>query len=436
MRAWETFLETVKQQLGDETTEKWLRPLKVIHFDACNLYLEAETNFQVEWFEEHIRTLARQKLLNGNFHPIKIHLTCKGQLPAKEKKEKEEKEAPIPFTLRKDPILDEYTKENFLFGKDNPILAKLLDEPEIQFNPLFLYGAPSTGKTHLLQVLTKEVLKKGLIPLYVKAETFTENVVRAIRSGNMQEFRKAHRHVDVLIIDDVQYLAGKAATQEEFFHTFNALHGIGKQVILSANVAPFFLENIEPRLVSRFEWGLSLPIAKLKDNELILMMQNRAKELDLPLGEKEIKFLISSFSSNPKSLQRSLEALCLRAEDKQQITIPIIKALLRDLLMREKRELLTPDKIVKYVSKFYDLQAKDILGKSQTQECALPRQMAMFLCRKRLNMPFSKIGDYFSRDHSTVMTSVKSLDKKTKSGDSEASSALAAINRKIEQDLL
>ena len=442
MQAWQSFQENMKAHLGDETIKKWLQPLKVVHFDACNLYLEAENSFQIDWFEEYIRPQARLHFLNNNSSPIKIHVSCAELQIPKGKKDKSTPviTPPIPFTLTRDPLFPEYTADSFIFNEANQILKQLLlkisSSKEILFNPIFLYGGLSSGKTHLLQAFASEFQKNNLKVLYIKAETFTTNVVRAIRSGSMQDFRNEHRHIDVLILDDVQHLAKKLATQEEFFHTFNALHSQGKQIILSANTAPFFLEHIEPRLVSRFEWGLSLPIAKLEEDDLLLLTQTRCKQLGLSISAPAIKFLLESFSSSVNSLQRSIEALCLRTTTtKLTITPQLIKTLLKDLLEQEEKKELTPERIVAAIADFYGLASKEILSKSQTQECTTPRQIAMFLCRNDLKMPFTKIGEYFERDHSTVISSVKLIEEKIKNGDKEAASNLITIKQKIEQIL-
>ncbi len=440
MQAWEHFLDDLKIQLGSEVIQKWLRPLKIVHFDACNLYLEAETNFQVEWFEEHIRPLAKKKFLNNNFHSIKVHISCQDQSALKTTKEPKNVEPIAPtFTLIKDQISPLYTIDNFIFNKENTILLELIKKAALAkeplFNPIFLSGGPCCGKTHLLQAFTKELEKQNKHVLYVKAETFTENVINAIRSGNMQEFRKAHRHIDALVIDDIQHLAKKLATQEEFFHTFNALQSEGKQIVLSANVPPSLLENIEPRLISRFEWGLSLPIAKLEKSDLLLMIKHRSKELGLSLSEPCLIFLLDSFHLSLKSLHRSLEALCLRVTTKTHITPEVIKKLLKDLLQEEAKGVLTPSKIATHVANFYGIPPKDIVGKSQTKECVLPRQIAMFLCRKELKMPFAIIGEYFDRDHSTVMSSIKIIEEKTKNKDSAILTTLVALQQKIEEPL-
>lgn len=438
MQAWESFLGALQAKLGEKVVSTWLRPLKVAHFDACNLYLEAETSFQIDWFEEHIRPLAKKSFLNNNFHAIKIHLTC-ASITSPSSFQKKEKVASFPvqpFVLSKDSILPEYTVENFIFSQENAIIfqvfSQLTGSFESSFSPIFFYGESCSGKTHFLQALTQELEKKNQCVLYVTIETFTENVVRAIRSGTMQEFRKAHRNIDVLIVDDIQHLAKKLATQEEFFHTFNALHSAGKQIILAANVKPSLLTEIEPRLISRFEWGLCLPLLKLAKQDLLKMCQNRCDWLGLSIPLSALEFILESFEQKPKSIQKALEALYMRTAQKNQtLSIPKIQSLLDDLISAEKKERLSPDKIVLHVANFYNITAKDILGKSQTQECSVPRQMAMFLCRSFLHIPYTKIGEIFSRDHSTVISSIKNIEAKLASKDRETLEALEVCKQKM-----
>lgn len=441
MQAWESFLKTLQQQVGDETFSKWLAPLKLVHFDACNLYLEAQNSFQIEWFEEHIRAKAKKEFRNNNSRPIKIHITS-SEIEAKSKKTKKESEETKeePYSISRDSLLSEMTEETFIFSSSNQILSAILKSLQLpnstpEFNPLFFYGGFCSGKTHLLQAFANALQKKGMQALYVKAETFMQNMIQAIRSGSMPDFRREYRHVDVLIFDDVQYLGKKAATQEEFFHTFNALQSQGKSIILSSDTLPSLLQDIEPRLISRFEWGLVLPIHKLEKQDLLRMLKTRTKSLNFPLSDVVLRFLIETFSSSLKSLQQSVDALVLRSKiSARSISIHTVQELLKDLIEVEKKQVLNPKRIVQSVAHFFSLNSEEILGKSQTQECTLPRQIAMFLCRSELKMPYTKIGEHFKRDHSTVITSVRSIEEKLKDQDNEISSTLVSIKQQLQSE--
>src|SRR5579872_606677 len=225
MKAWDDFIAAQAKLLGADIADKWLRPLKVIHFDAGNLYLEAEDSFQLLWFEEHIRPKLVSELLNNNNRPIQVHLTS-AQDKRSVQKEKKKKFNPVDFPpkdlpqFNSDPLDTHATLDNFFPGETNLLTYKFIQElterlPEHEWaNPLYLYGKAGTGKTHLLMAIATAVRKQGSAVLYVSADTFTEHVVLAMRTGNMQEFRKRYRHVDLLIIDDIHKLANRTATQE------------------------------------------------------------------------------------------------------------------------------------------------------------------------------------------------------------------------------
>lgn len=436
MQAWEQFLQQQEAELGPETVQKWLRSLKVQRFDACNLYLEAKDSFQALWFEEHMRGKAQAKLINGNHKGIRIHLAV-ANANEKSKKARPFDKKNRPFDKKKKEALNAQFQlnfdhldplclfQNFVVNKDNQITFQLLSElagvssPSNTslgtFNPIYLYGPPGCGKTHLLMSLTQNFRSLGFKTLYVRAELFTDHVVTAIRAGEMSIFREAYRNADILLVDDVHVFSRKGATQEEFFHTFNTLHLEGKQIILSANCAPQELQLIEPRLVSRFEWGIVLPLKSLQKEELKSLLLAKAEALHFVLPSKITELLTETFTSNPKALIKALEALVLRLHldsyhTTQNLSVAAAKTLLSDLIIEEQKAALTTPKIIQAVAEHYGIRAEDILGKSQTRECALPRQIAMHLCREKLKMPYMKIGDLFSRDHSTVMASVKHIE--------------------------
>ncbi len=442
MQAWFDFLSSHEKHLGKESVDKWLRPLKVVHFDSGNLYLEAKDSFQVLWFEEHIRPLVKQSFINNNNRKVKVHITCCNEPQNFFQKKKGEKPQPASFALWNDPLNPNYTLDQFVAGESNILLFRLLNEivhSKISlgsFNPIVLYGTAGTGKTHLLTALTQAFQQHGLKALYVRAETFTDHVVSAIRSSEMQQFRKHYRNIDLLLFDDIHILARRMATQEEFFHTFNALHIAEKQLIFTSNVAPSLLEEIEPRLVSRFEWGIQLHLDKLQKNELREVLTKRSTHVQCPLDDSAIDFIIDSFPANLPSINKALDALILRIHlSGKTVSQPISRAsaekLLKDLIESEQEQAITPKKIVVAAAAHFGIRTEDILGKSHAQEFALPRQIAMYLCRSQLNLPFMKIGTVFSRDHSTVMSSVKQIQRRLEQFDHEISFAIAEIQKKI-----
>lgn len=456
MQAWQDFLKEIEKEIGQETAKKWLYSLKLTDFDACNLYLEAKDAFQVMWFEEHIRKKTNQLLFNNNHKKIKIHLSIKGQYKPK-KVEKKAKQAPPSFSLSFDELDPHLTFKNFVPSESNllahkllfkatnydPISSQVIPNPSelASFNPIYLFGGQGTGKSHLLMATAHALNSSEQKALYVRSETFTEHVVSAIRAGEMSLFRQAYRSVDVLLIDDVHLFSRKGATQEELFHTFNALHLAGKQIILSANCAPLELQHIEPRLVSRFEWGIVLPLDPLPQEDIKKVVQKKALAFNTQLHPKVEDFLISTFSSTTNSITKALESLLIRhnlrlqeqKKPQSSISIQTAKYLLKDLIEQENHNALSPPKIIQIVAEYFGITSQDILSKNQKRECVLPRQIAMYFCRVKLKVPYTKIGDVFSRDHSTVMSSVKCIKTHLESNDNEVIGAHRGITKLLQK---
>lgn len=442
MEAWERFLKELEGVFGQEVIDKWVRSLNIVRFDSRNLYLEAKDPFQVLWFEEHIRPRLTSPLLNNNFRPIKIHISSNQSLQTTQKGSKKKTPAPASPSIILDPapLNPFFTLDNFVIGNKNTLLFRFLSELKsvakqrvTLFNPIYLWGSHGCGKTHLLTGIAQEFKNEGLNVLYARSETFTEHFVLAIRASEMQAFRKAYRQVDVLLIDDVHLFAKKNATQEEFFHTFNALHTAGKQIILSSNLPTQQLAEIEPRLISRFEWGINLQFFSLDQEELKAVLLQRSQALQFLVSVDVIEFLIDHFSSC-HSAQSALEALMLRChlkgKDPATLDPSTTKELLADLIEGEKKEILTPEKVIQLVSEHYRMREKELLGKSQAKEHSLPRQIAMYLCREKLHLTLAKIGELFQRDHSTVMTSIRLIKKRASEPDKEIANALEELSKK------
>lgn len=395
MREWDQFLSGLEQELGSSVVNRWLKTLTVARFDAGNLYLTAQDPMQAAWFEEHIRPRLKKGFFNENHRPIKVYL----EAPTAKKKEN----GPPPVNFYSDAIDPHCTFSQFIPAPGNLMAYKAIQNPP--FNPLFLYGPKGCGKTHLLMGAASEFSKAKKRVFYVHANTFTNHVVHAIRMGHMSEFRSIYRNIDILLVDDIDQLGGRDATQEEFFHTFNTLHTQGKQIILASVTAPSKLTGIESRLISRFEWGISIGMEKTDQREILAA---KAKIWNLVLSEKLEEFLLAKFPSNPII---ALQALALRLQGNAPPTVEAAEKILADLLRREAEKAVTPEVVVKALSEHFGVKPEDLLGKSQMREFALPRQVAMYLCREGLKMPFQAIGKFFGRDHSTVMSSVKQIQK-------------------------
>jgi len=444
MQAWFKFLDDQEKFLGKETTKKWLHSLKIVKFDACNLFLEASNAFQIAWFKEHILPKTKKCLFNNNGNAIQIHLQLKGAVePLKSTKAS-------PFTnktlqFNPDPLNPSKTFDSIFSSDENLLAIKLLsqltdpnkEEQEESFNPIVIYGPAGSGKSHLLMAAANELTKQGKKIFYIHAKTFTEHVVQAIRSGKMQEFRQAYRHIDTLILDDIHLLANKNATQEEFFHTFNTLHTASCQMILGSNIAPSQMVGIEPRLISRFEWGISLEMKKVSETSLKSFIAFSAKNFGLELPENIQNFLIETFHKESNLIQQALEALALRthltASTHKQLTLQQCEGLLDDLIKTKSTQKITCDEVIEQVCHYFSLKKEELLGKSQTKQCVFPRQIAMYLCRNKLKSKLKQIGSLFSRDHSTVITSIRSIDKAVRNKEIDALSSLKSIQIMLEK---
>lgn len=410
MKLWEDFLKKLEKDLGKQTFNKWLKPLQILKFDAGNLHLNATHSFQILWYQEHIN----EELKNSNGSTIKIHFYLNGKpIDGQIKKSSKEEITKQYFSA---DHLSSYATFNTFIKDEAPFLPiDLLKHCDSTYNPIFLYGPIGSGKTHLLMAAAHDLKKKGKKVFYVKAETFTEHVIRAFRTNSLLEFRPTYRNLDCLIIDDVERFKRKIATQEELFHTFNRLHIQNVQIILSSSDPPAQLDGIEDRLKSRFEWGISLPISPPTLTEKKQIIQKRAENLSLPLTDLMYAYLLETFQTLP-GLVRALEALTLRLHQSHlsYLDIPMINHLLQDLIQEEKSLFLTPEKIVQVVAETFQITTNAILGRSQKKESVLPRKIAMYFFRILLQMPYIKIGDFFSRDHSTVMSSIKQIKKENK----------------------
>ncbi len=418
MKAWEELLKELEKRIGSEAVATWLKPIILHRFDAANIHLKA-TPFQKAWFEEHVLPL-KISFLNNNQRPIRIHWET-------EAGKSMEKPATPSMQILSDPLDPEFTLDTFSPLASNQMGYRMAEELSQgafpTFNPVVYFGPSGAGKTHLLTAIAHALKAQNKKVFSVKMETFTDHVVGAIRLGLTKEFRKAYREIDVLIVDDIQELARKSATQEEFFHTFNTLHTLGKQIVLSSNCTPAQLQEIEPRLISRFEWGIAIPLAL--PNSFTSILEEKARRLRLEMPDGLSDFLLQRFRS-PKAAVNALHALAIRTEQVQ--SCEQAQRLLQDLLIKEGTEALTHEKIIQRIANHFGIRPEDITGKSQTREFAQPRQIAMYFCRKLLDTPFQALGRLFGRDHSTVISSIRQVEKAVSAKEQPYAEAVASLS--------
>ena len=322
-----------------------------------------------------------------------------------------------------------YTFDTFVVGKNNNLAhaasLAVAESPGEIYNPLFIYGGVGLGKTHLMHSVAHFILKNNPSAkiLYVTSEKFTNELIDAIRNKNnvsTTEFREKYRNNDVLLIDDIQFIIGKESTQEEFFHTFNALYEAKKQIIISSDRPPREIETLEDRLRSRFEWGLLADIQS-PDYETRIAILRKKQELDgYSVSDDVIEYIASNIKSNIRELEGALNKIIAYANlEKREINIDLAEQVLRDIISPNEKKVITPEFIIDTVADHFDITPSDIVGSKRSSKIVFPRQIAMYLCREMLDAPLTGIGKMMGdRDHTTVMHGIEKIEKEMSAKDS------------------
>jgi chromosomal replication initiator protein len=461
---WLSFLNHLDAELGKATVDRWIRTLGVRFEEGPKMILSAKDSFQALWFEEHLRPrLEHFKDPLGTKVAVSLEIFGKTKKPVQKNflNPRTDKRGSNILTFPEgDPSL---SFDKYIPVDENIIVVKLLNETcsywiakhlkklspivipndstvhMVPPNPILLCGPSGCGKTHLLTATAERLKQVGMNVIMATADTFTEHVVKSMRAGEMTAFRTLWRKADVLIIEDIQNFSRKSATQEEFFHTFNTLQMVGKQVILSANCFPQQLQYVEQRLISRFEWGIVLPLSTLPKKQYPLLIEKKALSLNFPLSSKVALFLAETFPSSPKAISQALQSLVSRLSasngrlhpSAQHLSLSQIQDLLSDLVEKESSLALSADKIIDITAQSYGITKDDLIGKSQSRECSLPRQVAMFLMRKHLKAPYMKIADCFNKNHSTVMSATKQIERLIGDSSSDVGSSIASIEVRL-----
>lgn len=369
--------------------------------------------------------------------------------------EEAEKEKPLVPQPRKNPspssetpeskytnLNPKYTFETFVIGSNNRFAhaasVAVAESPGKEYNPLFLYGGVGLGKTHLMHSVAHYILQKDASKkvLYVTSEVFTNELIDSIRNGNntsMTKFREKYRNIDVLLIDDIQFIIGKESTQEEFFHTFNALHGASKQIIVSSDRPPKDLETLEARLQSRFEWGLIADISS-PDYETRMAILRKKEEIDgYNIDDEVIRYIATNIKSNIRELEGALNKLvALSNLEKREINISMAEEVLKDIISPNNKREVTPQVILDVVADHFGVSAADIVGGKRNSEIVTPRQIVMYLCREITDTSYKNIGILLgNRDHSTVISGDNKIREKLKKADGKLKNNIDIIRKKL-----
>ena len=336
--------------------------------------------------------------------------------------------AAVNESIEKANLNPKYTFDTFVVGSNNKLAhaasVAVAESPGEVYNPLFIYGGVGLGKTHLMHSIAHFVLQKRPQSkvLYVTSEYFTNDLIESIRNGNnstMSKFREKYRNIDVLLIDDIQFIIGKESTQEEFFHTFNALHGAKKQIIISSDKPPKDMEILEDRLRSRFEWGLIVDISS-PDFETRMAILRKKEELDgYQIDDQVIEYIAQNVKSNIRELEGSLNKIMAYANlENREINLALAEKVLKDIISPNQKRTVTPELIINIVAEHFDLTPSDLTGNKRSSKIAFPRQIVMYLCRQMTETTLKIIGDSLGgRDHTTIMSGINKIEREVEEND-------------------
>ena len=442
LEKWEEILKTVKEEheLSDISFDTWLKPLSVYSVEGNKLYIlvpseQMGLNYITKKYTLPIKVAIAE--LIGIDYEIEFIL--------------QEQTRNIPSFKSKDPAFSpnadrsnlnpNYTFDTFVVGKNNRFAHSaslaVAESPGEVYNPLYIYGGPGLGKTHLMQSIGHFVLKQKPDKkiLYVTSEEFTNEVIDSIRNGNasaMTKLRDKYRTVDVLMIDDIQFIIGKESTQEEFFHTFNVLHSAGKQIILSSDKPPKDMETLEDRIRSRFEWGLLADVG-YPDYETRMAILRRKEEMDgFKLDDEILDYIATNIKSNVRELEGALNKLLAFSNlEHIDITMEVAVRELQNIISPDKPREVTPQLVIEIVSEHFHISTDQMISKNRSNDIAKPRQIAMYLCKNMTDTPLETIGALLGgRDHSTIIHGIKKVTEEYENNETTRN-LIETIKKKI-----
>lgn len=412
---WERSLSILRTQISPNTFETWLQKASPVALDADTLVVRVPNMLTRDWLERHYTPLFQEALYTISKTPLYVRFVLPDSVPAQPKEEQIDRAEPAATPGEPDfpppQLSSKYTFESFVVGENNRFAhaacLAVAEEPSKSYNPLFIYGGVGLGKTHLMQAIGHYVLRhhpeKRVV--YISTEKFTNEFINAILYKTVPEFRNRYRSVDILLIDDIQFLAGKEQTQEEFFHTFNTLHLEGKQIVISSDRPPKEIPTLEDRLRSRFESGLITDIQPPDFETRVAILRKKAKAEGLDIGEDVITYIASKISTNIRELEGALiRVVAYSSVINRDMTAELAAEALKDIISADRGKTVTVADIQKAVAEFFSLKTEDLKAKKRTKAVAFPRQIAMYLARELTSLSLPRIGmEFGGRDHTTVI---------------------------------
>ena len=416
---WRAALGELQLQMTRPTFDTWLKNTRAISYEDGTLIVGVHSAYAKDWLENRLMSIIKRTLAGI------VDRTVEARFVLDVKTLNEDDPPPLlqssvpqsETTIAKIPssmmLNSRYTFSTFVIGSSNRLAhaaaLAVADNPAEAYNPLFLYGGAGLGKTHLMHALGHTCQDKGLRVLYASSEKFTNELISSIRTRSTEDFRNKYRTIDVLLLDDIHFIAGKESTQEEFFHTFNALHAANKQVVISSDRPPKAIVTLEDRLCSRFEGGLIADIQPPDLETRIAILQFKRESLPIPVPDQVIEHIAHKFMSNVRELEGALNRVVAEAmSERQPLTIESATVALQGMLINRRE--CTPESVIEAVADFYSLSPEDLKGRSRTQKVVKPRQIAMYLARQETQASLPKIGKALGgRDHTTVLYSLRKI---------------------------
>ena len=440
---WTDILNMIKieHQLSDVSFKTWLEPLTVHKVEGNTVTVVVPTGqIGINYIRNKYLLPLNVAVSEATGKEYDIALIEPKDIPP------ETVQAPVSSitineNIEKANLNPRYTFDTFVVGSNNKMAhaasVAVAESPGEAYNPLFIYGGVGLGKTHLMHSIAHYVLEKNSEAkvLYVTSELFTNELIESIRNGNnstMTKFREKYRNIDVLLIDDIQFIIGKESTQEEFFHTFNTLHGAKKQIIISSDKPPKDMEILEDRLRSRFEWGLIVDISA-PDFETRMAILKKKEELDgYYIDDEVIEYIAQNVKSNIRELEGSLNKIMAYANlENKEINLALAEKVLKDIISPNQKRTITPELIINTVAEHFDLTIADLIGNKRSSKIAYPRQIAMYLCRHMTDTTLKIIGDSLGgRDHTTIMSGIRRIEKEVDTSD-ETREIINILKKKI-----
>ena len=446
---WDEILQTVKRDynISDVAFNTWLKPLEVydVTDNVITILVPSEQVVLINLLNKKYKLLLQVTIceLTG-ISECDVKFISPDEAPQKDVPSYDNAAPAMSDIERRceDAHLNpKYIFDTFIVGNNNKFAQAaalaVAESPGDTYNPLFIYGGAGLGKTHLMHSIAHYIIEhdENSKVLYVTSEEFTNELIETIRNGNnsaMSKFREKYRNIDVLLVDDIQFIIGKESTQEEFFHTFNSLYSANKQIIISSDKPPKDMEILDERFRSRFEWGLIVDIT-LPDYETRMAILHKKEDMDgYNVSEDVIKYIANNIKSNIRELEGAFNKVVAYAKlEKKEVTLELAEQALKDIVAPNENKQITADYIISMVAEHFNVSTADLCGNKRSSKIVMPRQVAMYLCREILAIPLKNVGQYLgNRDHTTVMHGVEKIEKELQTNE-QLQNTIDTLKKKI-----